>query len=82
MTIAPIPTPASTSSYALTPNIQTFTSQDLRYSDTGGMYTPPQNTTLVARTLETLRQTLVAILAKLQPFGHVRALYSDEEQGE
>ncbi len=82
VTIAPIPTPASTSSYALTPNIQTFTSQDLRYSDTGGMYTPPQNTTLVARTLETLRQTLVAILAKLQPFGHVRALYSDEEQGE
>lgn len=75
--------PASTSPYALHPPVQTFTSPDLRYSGTGSTYAPPQNTTLIARTLESLRQTLMNLLASLQPFGRVRpALYEGEEHGE
>lgn len=76
-TIVPLPAPASTSSYALAPSVQTFTSPDLRYSGTRDTYTPPHNTTLMARTLETLRQTLVTLLTNLQPFGRVRSVQED-----
>lgn len=57
---------------ALSPGAQqTFTSQDLQYSQ-GTAYVPPQNTTLQQRVLDNLKQALLKLLDVLRPFSYVR----------
>jgi hypothetical protein len=50
---------------------QTFTSQDLQYTQSNS-YVAPTNTSFAQRTLENLKQALLKLLSILKPFGYVR----------
>jgi hypothetical protein len=65
--------PSTATPYALVPPVQTFTSPDLQYSQSGTSYTPPTNTTIAQRTLENLKQVLLTLLKIIQPFGVTRS---------
>lgn len=64
---------------ALGPSQQTFTSQDLQYTQAGD-YVPPTktNTSLAVRTLENLKQALLKLLTVLRPFGYVRPVPTED----
>jgi hypothetical protein len=67
---------------ALGPNgQQTFTSQDLQYTQSNS-YVAPTNTSFAQRTLENLKQALLKLLSILKPFGYVRPQIAPEDATE
>lgn len=74
----PIPQIAPGSVSTLTPgNGQTFTSDDLQYSDTG--WNPPADSSFLQATLGRLQQALLQVLAWARPFGSLAPQPLDEE---
>lgn len=64
---------------ALGPSQQTFTSQDLQYTQAGDYVAPTKtNTSLAVRTLENLKQALLKLLTVLRPFGYVRPVPTED----